>query len=437
MPDAQPRDQAMLPNAITLRNYRSFAEPVHFEMRPVTLLYGVNNAGKSALLRALPLLADSLGGDVAGPLDLESPAMRGGSFADLRWKGPPAREDADSHLGMSFHWGEDDGQSSIDFVLEWLGGRLFVQNLKVTGEVSLDLKWKALKKEKADEGQSYEVRGPEGSGPCKVTFRGLLPYSEDTRLETLLAGLRDRLRGLHGHVQWLGATRRLPEARHGARPSGPKQRMRADGEDVGAVLASQPEVLSRVSSWYERHFKRRVVVADVPPGSYRLMLRHLEQTTFDVDLRDTGEGMVQVLPVLTALALACRTNESGQILVLEEPESHLHPALQRALAEEVCEEVCEVAAQSPSKGQPRILLETHSEHFVLAVQLQILQGKINPDDVLIYWVRQLGNGASVVERMGLDRKAQFVGGTLPPGVFSEDTDMAREIIRARMELEKS
>jgi predicted ATPase len=422
----------MLPNAITLRNYRAFAEPVHFEMRPVTLLYGVNNAGKSALLRALPLLADSLGGDVAGPLNLESPAMRGGSFADLRWKGPPAREDADSDLGVSFHWGRDDGRSSIDFVLEWLGGRLFVQNLKATGEVSLELKWRALKKEKTDESQSYEVRVPEGLGSCKVTFRGLLPHSGDARLEALLTGLRNRLRGLHGHVQWLGATRRLPEARHGARPSGPKQRMRADGEDVGAVLASQPEVLAQVSSWYERHLERRVIVADVPPGSYRLMLMPLERASFDVDLRDTGEGMIQVLPVLTALALARRTGKAGQILAFEEPESHLHPALQLALVEEICE----VAAQSPP-GQPQILLETHSELFVLAVQLQILQGKIDPDDVLIYWVRQLGNGESVVEPMGLDRSARFVGGTLPPGVFSEDTDMAREVIRARMELEKS
>ena len=174
-----------------------------------------------------------------------------------------------------------------------------------------------------------------------------------------------------------------------------------------------------------------MTVADVPPGSYRLMLTPLERGAFDVDLRDTGEGMIQVLPVLTALALARRTEEAGQVLALEEPESHLHPALQRALVEEVC------AAAAPSaKGQPRILLETHSEHFLLAVQLQILQDKIDPDDVLIYWVRQLDNGESVVERMGLDRRARFVGGTLPPGVFSEDTDMAREIIRARMELEK-
>jgi predicted ATPase len=424
----------MLPNAVTLRNYRSFAEPVHFEMRPVTLLYGVNNAGKSALLRALPLLADSLGDDVAGPLNLESPAMRGGSFADLRWKGPPAREDADSHLGVSFHWRGEDGPTSVDFVLEWLGGRLFVQNLSLQGpgEVSLALKWKALKKEQADESQSYEVRIPEGLGLCKVTFRGLLPHSGDARLDALLAGLRDRLRGLYGRVQWLGATRRLPEARHGVRPSGPKQRMRADGEDVGAVLASQPEVLAQVSSWYERHLKRRVIVADVPPGSYRLMLMPLERASFDVDLRDTGEGMVQVLPTLTALALACRAEGAGQILALEEPESHLHPALQRALSEEICA----VAGQSPPRGRPRILLETHSEHFVLAVQLQILQNKIDPDDVLIYWVRQLDNGESVVERMGFDRRARFVGGTLPSGVFSEDTDMARAVIRARMELEK-
>ena len=60
----------MLPTAITLKNFRSFADAIRLELRPVTLLFGVNNAGKSALLRALPLLGDSVGIDGSGPLNL-------------------------------------------------------------------------------------------------------------------------------------------------------------------------------------------------------------------------------------------------------------------------------------------------------------------------------------------------------------------------------
>jgi hypothetical protein len=80
--------------------------------------------------------------------------------------------------------------------------------------------------------------------------------------------------------------------------------MRHDGEDVGSVLATQPAVLQKVSAWYERALRRRLEIREVPPGSYRLVLRGIVGSAFDVDLIDTGEGMIQVLAVLTALALS-------------------------------------------------------------------------------------------------------------------------------------
>jgi AAA15 family ATPase/GTPase len=88
----------MLPTAITLWNYRSFATPVSFELRPITLLYGINNAGKSALLRALPILSESVGPEASGPLHLESPAAFETTFQDLRWKG--VEDDEDPDLGL-------------------------------------------------------------------------------------------------------------------------------------------------------------------------------------------------------------------------------------------------------------------------------------------------------------------------------------------------
>jgi predicted ATPase len=90
----------MFPEAITLRNYRSFASPVRLELRPITLLFGINNSGKSALLRALPILADSVDPAASGPLDVESPAARGSGFQDLRWKGVEPDEDPD--LSVTF-----------------------------------------------------------------------------------------------------------------------------------------------------------------------------------------------------------------------------------------------------------------------------------------------------------------------------------------------
>jgi len=69
--------------SFTLKNYRSFVDRTTIELRPLTLLFGYNNSGKSALLRALPLLADSLNGQSSTPINMESPALRESSFSEL------------------------------------------------------------------------------------------------------------------------------------------------------------------------------------------------------------------------------------------------------------------------------------------------------------------------------------------------------------------
>ncbi|WP_020503887.1 AAA family ATPase [Lamprocystis purpurea] len=67
---------------LKLQAYRSFRDETSIDIRPLTLLYGFNQAGKSTLVRLLALLADSLAPG-AGPLDLRSPAARGATFKEL------------------------------------------------------------------------------------------------------------------------------------------------------------------------------------------------------------------------------------------------------------------------------------------------------------------------------------------------------------------
>lgn len=419
----------MLPEAITFRNYRSFASPARLELRPITLLFGINNAGKSALLRALPLLADSVDPSASGPIELESAAARGSSFQDLRWKGVEPDEDPD--LGVIFHWNSGELET-IEYSFTWFEEwrRLVVRRFVLRGEngkLLLEALWKPVPQDRSAPELTYEVRTAEG-GPLSsahVGFRGLVPYSWSGVSGSDLGRAAQHLRGLHNQVQWLMASRRLPE-RVTLYPTAPRWRMKPDGSDAASVLAGHPDLLSEVSSWYEQNLGRGLRIQDVPPASFRLMVRNIDKAALDTDLGDNGEGTIQVLSVLTALALSRRSADGGpKILAIEEPESHLHPKLQRALAARLCEVVA-------SGGGSRIVLETHSEHLLLGIQLQILEGRLRPEDALVYWVRQLDGGQSLAERVTFDGDARLQG-AWPPEVFSDDTELARQIVAARRE----
>ena len=74
-----------------------------------------------------------------------------------------------------------------------------------------------------------------------------------------------------------------------------------------------------------------------------------------VSHRDVGIGVSQVLPVLVS-AYASR----GSLLAIEQPEIHLHPALQAELGDVVIESALGPAGNS-------FLIETHSEHLLLRI----------------------------------------------------------------------
>lgn len=137
-------------------------------------------------------------------------------------------------------------------------------------------------------------------------------------------------------------------------------------------------------------------------------------------LTDTGEGLIQILPVLVALARARQTAAHiPRLLCLEEPESHLHPRLHRALAEQMCRAV---AGENP----PTVVVETHSENLMLRVQIAIAKGEIAADRVIAYWIRQTEDGRSWADRVTFDSLGQ-PSGKWPPMVFAEDLRLAQEL----------
>lgn len=113
-----------------------------------------------------------------------------------------------------------------------------------------------------------------------------------------------------------------------------------------------------------------------------------------VSIADVGIGVSQVLPVLVALLVA----EPGQLVYLEQPEIHLHPRAQVGLAE--------VLANAANRGV-RVVLETHSELLLLAVQSLVAEGRLSPEKVKLHWFTRGENGMTNVSSAELDEAGAF------------------------------
>jgi predicted ATPase len=113
-----------------------------------------------------------------------------------------------------------------------------------------------------------------------------------------------------------------------------------------------------------------------------------------VSIADVGFGISQVLPVLVAL-LAARP---GQLVYIEQPEIHLHPRAQVAIAE--------IFADAANRGV-RVVVETHSELFLMSVQSLVAEGKLAPDKVKLHWFTRQENGNTKITSADLDESGSF------------------------------
>jgi predicted ATPase len=151
------------------------------------------------------------------------------------------------------------------------------------------------------------------------------------------------------------------------------------------------------------------------PLHEQLVLRD-DRSGIDVVPQDVGVGVSQVIPVVVA-ALA----EGSQLVMIEQPELHIHPAMQVALGDLFIE-------RATSGGSRKtFIIETHSEHLILRLLRRIREttaGELPPDalplrpeDVSVIWVEG-GQDGTTMKQLEIDETGEFVD-RWPRGFFEE------------------
>ncbi|MBF0183353.1 MAG: DUF3696 domain-containing protein [Magnetococcales bacterium] len=120
-----------------------------------------------------------------------------------------------------------------------------------------------------------------------------------------------------------------------------------------------------------------------------------------------GFGITYTLPVLVAILSA----QPGSLLIMENPEAHLHPRGQTLIGELIAK-----AAQAGVQ----VIVETHSDHILNGIRVAVRQGQCAPEQVAIHYFARReedGRAQSFLESPKIDQNGRI--DHWPPGFCDE------------------
>lgn len=387
--DAAPRPRRIVVQLVVggLRAYGP--EPSRVPLAPLTLVLGPNSAGKSSLLSTLTLLAQSIAPSPTRVLVMAGPLVDAGSFR------------------MAVHNHDDSTPMTLGLVLQ---APSQVDDGARPREIVAAFDWNPATR--TPEATSLSIGEP---GSVSTLALPLHPTDAEGRARldaatTLLADVLSR-------VAYLGPMRARPERTH-AIGYGRTTYVGPEGESLAEVLDARPDLVAEVNEWMDRlglgyHVRllapqsRDVIVA---AGDFTVvgMLDVRRDPPVLVSSRGVGYGVGQLTPVVTQCLLS-----RNEVIVIEQPEVHIHPRLQSAVGDLLIHTVAELGNQ--------VLVETHSEHLVLRLLRRVREGVLDPDDLAILYVEQHEDGAAFVRRLPVDADGELAGGW-PGGFFAERLD---------------
>ena len=419
---------------LRLRNFRCFGELQTARLAPLTLLVGENSTGKTSFLAMARALWD-IAYTRARPDFQESPFDLG-SFDDIAHR----REDLPAHA-LLFEGGftqepteatrnspgtENMKEFSFDVTFTKLGPRPYVDRCRV-GTAGF---WLESREPDSDGRGTYvgtpsgtwKLRAsddpdhwiPWGSGSWQDASFELLPWIFQEFPEEGFGPLgdspalhRDDIAALRDQILPVWRALRLPAGRPFAGapvraepkrtydPSGATPDSDPPGVGVPtslATLSKTPIPWRRTKQYLERFgrasglFDEIAVkrLGDNDGDPFQILVRRPgagrgRKGSFR-NLADLGYGVGQVLPIIAGFA----TDIFLRLYLLQQPETHLHPMAQAALAGLFCEEA--------ASGN-QLIVETHSDFLLDRVRMEIRDGntKLGCDDVSVLYFEPCGD----------------------------------------------
>lgn len=426
-------------NHLGLTNFRAF-QTVELDLRPITILVGPNNSGKSSILSGLRILSQTAASeDFRVPLLLKGSLGDFGTYKDLVYENDK-RKNVGISLGINLprRAVTKEARLRLSFAYRPQRREVILQDSSLFDEA--ERKLFTIKTSSDPDHHQIEFHTAKGdtitdrqakyrprvihflAPPWALARRPDLLANEDRRLlsiadmafESFLTSLRS--------VEYIGPFRSQPQRTNlfsGERPT----TVGVDGSKAIDMLASdylrrgrrKKELLKRALQWLKkagiaRDFRVRVL----SDRHYEILVQHPVTEEFE-NLADVGYGSSQVLPVIAG----GYNLTADSTLIVEQPELHLHPGAQSELGDFFLD-LYEQGVQC--------VIETHSEHLILRLQRHVAEGRVPARDVHVYFV-YASEGRKVAQKLTVGDDGIFKE-AWPRGFFEERLKEVTALARA-------
>ena len=375
------------------QNFKSWQDTSKLQFAPLTGLFGANSSGKTSILQVLLMLKQT----VERPPDWNEPLYFGNeeSLVNL------------GNFGTVIHKHKQD--LSLDISVSWKSSTVADINKYIR---FYNLNVETLSSSQGDRDRSEEISFSTNiaRGVVNNSYYATDLYRFDVQQPDLfrcygfrtarnqIMEISSRFEGdfenLFSRILYLGPLREHPRPRYtwdGDHPKGIGQ----DGKKaISALLSGRVRHFSideQILKWLQQ--LELINSYDLRPLSdtgrdYEFLVKQYKGGP-EVRLTDIGFGVSQVLPVL----ILCYYAPEGSILILEQPEAHLHPKVQTELADVLIDVV--------ENRNVQIILESHSEYLLSRLQRRIAEKEIAATDTALYFC-EIKDGTSEIEQLNVD-----------------------------------
>ena len=334
-------------NRLDLKTFKCF-ELLRLPLGPLTLLSGTNASGKSSVLQSLVLLHQTM--------------------QENEWS-----------TRITFNGGVVSLGTATD-VVDQLSGRSDFEIALSNDDTNYHWTFTGDRQDMSSQVGKIDVNGTETCNPDTLHY--LLPVSIDETVLSLARQVKE--------LTYITAEREGPrevyplEDQHVVTRVGPRGENAVsvfyrgrDGRVADELMVpdNASTLLHQVGARLDSFFPGCAVGVQ-PVGNASAVTLGIRTSPSTEFLRPIhcGFGITQLLPII----VAALTIPKGSLLLIENPEVHLHPSGQALMGQFLAEVAC---------SGIQVILETHSDHVLNGVRRSVKAGLIPPEEVVIHFFR--------------------------------------------------